>query len=49
MMSLFVTSIGLAFILRSSILFIGGNEQRAFRVDPFQVFSIGGIRLSPRS
>jgi branched-subunit amino acid ABC-type transport system permease component len=46
MMSLFVTSIGLAFILRSSILFVGGNGQRGFRVNPFQVYSIGGIRLS---
>jgi branched-subunit amino acid ABC-type transport system permease component len=46
MMSLFVTSIGLAFIMRSAILFAGGNGQRAFRVDPFQVYSIGGIRLS---
>jgi branched-subunit amino acid ABC-type transport system permease component len=46
MMSLFVTSIGLAFIMRSAMLFAGGNEQRSFRVDPFQVYSIGGIRLS---
>jgi neutral amino acid transport system permease protein len=46
MMSLFVTSIGLAFIMRSAMLFAGGNGQRAFRVDPFQVYSIGGIRLS---
>jgi neutral amino acid transport system permease protein len=46
MMSLFVTSIGLAFIMRSAMLFAGGNGQRSFRVDPYQVYSIGGIRLS---
>jgi neutral amino acid transport system permease protein len=45
-MSLFVTSIGLAFIIRSSLLFAGGNGQRGFRVDPFQSYSIAGIRLS---
>jgi branched-subunit amino acid ABC-type transport system permease component len=45
-MSLFVTSIGLAFVIRSSLLFAGGNGQRGFRVDPFQSYSIAGIRLS---
>ncbi len=46
MMSLFVTSIGLAFVMRSAMLFVGGNGERSFRVNPFQVYSLGGIRLS---
>ena len=46
MMSLFVTSIGLAFVMRSAMLFAGGNLQRSFNVDPFKVYTIGGIRLS---
>jgi branched-subunit amino acid ABC-type transport system permease component len=45
-MSLFITSIGLAFMLRSSILFVGGSEERSFRVDVFQSYSFGGIRIS---
>jgi len=45
-MSLFITSIGLAFILRSSILFVAGNGERSYRVDVFQSYSIGGIRIS---
>ena len=49
-MSLFVTSIGLAFILRASILFVGRQRTSGtFRVDLFQVYSIGGVRLSERS
>ena len=45
-MSLFVTSIGLAFILRASILFVAGSGEREYRVNVFQSYSIGGIRVS---
>ena len=45
-MGLFITSIGLAFIMRASILFIGGNGERSFRVDVFQSYVVGGIRVS---
>ena len=45
-MSLFITSIGLAFILRASILFAAGSGQRQFRVDVFQSYAIGGVRVS---
>jgi neutral amino acid transport system permease protein len=45
-MSLFITSIGLAFILRASILFAAGSSERAFRVNVFQSYAIGGVRVS---
>ena len=45
-MSLFITSIGLAFMLRASILFIGGSEERSYRVNVFQSYDVGGIRVS---
>ena len=45
-MSLFITSIGLAFILRASILFVAGSGEREYRVNVFQSYSIGGIRIS---
>lgn len=45
-MSLFITSIGLAFILRAAILFVGGNGQRSYRVNVFQSYDWGGIRIS---
>ncbi len=45
-MSLFITSIGLAFILRSSILFVAGSGEREYHVNVFQSYSIGGIRVS---
>jgi len=45
-MSLFITSIGLAFILRGSILFAAGSGEREYRVNVFQAYSIGGIRVS---
>ena len=45
-MSLFITSIGLAFILRSSILFVAGSSEREYRVNVFQSYAIGGVRVS---
>ena len=45
-MGLFITSIGLAFILRATILFVGGSGERSYRVDVFQSYAIGGIRIS---
>ncbi len=46
MMSLFITSIGLAFIMRGSLLFAAGSAEREYRVNVFQSYSIGGIRVS---
>jgi branched-subunit amino acid ABC-type transport system permease component len=45
-MSLFICSIGLAFILRSAILFAAGGGERTYNVNVFQVYSIGQIRIS---
>jgi len=45
-MSLFITSIGLAFILRASILFVAGSNEREYRVNVFQYYAIGGVRVS---
>ena len=45
-MSLFITSIGLAFILRSAILFVANGGERTYNVNVFQSYKIGGIRVS---
>ncbi len=44
--SLFVTSIGLALVLRSLMLLVGGAAQHTYAVNVFQVYSWHGIRLS---
>ena len=45
-MSLFITSIGLAFILRSLILFVANGGERTYTVNVFQSYALGGIRVS---
>src|SRR4051812_14487531 len=45
-MSLFLASVGLALVLRQAILLVAGPQPRAFAVDPYRVYVIGGIRLS---
>jgi branched-chain amino acid transport system permease protein len=44
--SLFITSIGLALVLRDVILLIWGAEGRRYRVDVFRVYDVGPLRLS---
>jgi neutral amino acid transport system permease protein len=45
-MSLFLASIGLALVLRQSLLLAAGPQPESFRVNPFRVFVIGSVRLS---
>jgi neutral amino acid transport system permease protein len=44
--ALFIVSIGLALVLRNTILLIWGGGPRRFTVDVFQVYELGPIRLS---
>jgi len=44
--SLFVTSIGLALVLRSLLLLGGGAGPRTYQINVFQVYSWGPVRLS---
>jgi branched-subunit amino acid ABC-type transport system permease component len=44
--SLFIVSIGLALVLRNSILLWQGGAPRRYDVDVFQVYDLGPIRLS---
>jgi neutral amino acid transport system permease protein len=45
-MSLFLASIGLALVLRQSLLLAAGPQPRSYRVDPFKVYVLGSARLS---
>jgi len=45
-MSLFLASIGLALVLRQSLLLFGSAQPRTYRVDPYRVFVLGSVRLS---
>src|SRR4051795_7472034 len=45
-MSLFLASIGLALVLRQSLLLAAGPQPRSYRVDPYKVYVIGSVRLS---
>jgi branched-subunit amino acid ABC-type transport system permease component len=45
-MSLFLASIGFALVLRQALLLFGGAQPRTYRVNPYRVFVIGGVRLS---
>jgi neutral amino acid transport system permease protein len=45
-MSLFLASIGLALVLRQSLLLAAGPQPRSYRVDPFKVYVLGSVRLS---
>jgi neutral amino acid transport system permease protein len=44
--ALFIVSIGLALVLRNTILLIWGSSPRRYAVDVFQVYELGPIRLS---
>ncbi len=44
-MSLFITSIGLALLLRHLLFLVAGAEPRSYAVDPFKVYVIGSVRL----
>jgi branched-subunit amino acid ABC-type transport system permease component len=45
-MSLFLASIGLALVLRQSLLLAAGSGPRSYRVNPYRVFVLGSVRLS---
>lgn len=46
MVSLLLTSIGLALVLRHAIFWVGGADPRQYPVDLLQVFELGPVRLS---
>src|SRR6266536_1232382 len=45
-MSLFLGSIGLALVLRQSLLLAACPQPRSYRVDPYKVYVLGSVRLS---
>src|SRR5882724_7945156 len=45
-MSLFLASIGLALVLRQSLLLAAGPQPQTYRVDQYKVYVIGSVRLS---
>jgi neutral amino acid transport system permease protein len=45
-MSLFLASIGLALVLRQSLLLAAGPQPREYRVNPYKVYVLGSVRLS---
>jgi neutral amino acid transport system permease protein len=45
-MSFFLAAIGLALVLRQSILLAAGPQPDAYRVNPYKVYVIGSVRLS---
>lgn len=44
--SLFVTSIGLALVLRQALLFAAGGQLRSYRINQFRVYALGPVRAS---
>jgi branched-subunit amino acid ABC-type transport system permease component len=44
--SLFIAAIGLALVLRHAVFLAGGARPRRYDVDVFQVYDVGGVRLS---
>jgi len=44
-MSLFITSIGLALLLRHLLFLVAGAEPRSYAIDPFKVYVVGSVRL----
>lgn len=44
--TLFVTGIGLALVLRHALFLVATAEPRVYKVDVFQVYDVGGVRLS---
>jgi branched-subunit amino acid ABC-type transport system permease component len=45
-MSLFLASIGLALVLRQTLLLGYGPQPQEYRVDPYKVYVVGSVRLS---
>jgi branched-subunit amino acid ABC-type transport system permease component len=45
-MSFFLASIGLALVLRQALLLAYGPQSQTYRIDPYRVYVIGGVRLS---
>src|SRR3954471_7629690 len=45
-MSLFLASIGLALVLRQTLLLVAGPQPRSFDVDPYRVYVLGDLRFS---
>ena len=45
-MSLFLASIGLALVLRQTLLLAYGPQPQTYRVDQFKVYVLGSVRLS---
>jgi branched-subunit amino acid ABC-type transport system permease component len=45
-MSLFLASVGLALVLRNTIYWVAGPQQRTYEVDPYKVYVLGSVRLS---
>lgn len=45
-LSMFVSSIGLALILRQSLLFVAGGSLRSYTIDVFRTYSLGSLRIS---
>jgi branched-subunit amino acid ABC-type transport system permease component len=45
-MSLFLASIGLALVLRSTLLLAYGPQPQTYRVNPYKVYVLGSVRLS---
>src|SRR3954468_21941006 len=45
-MSLFLASIGLALVLRQSLLLAYGPQPQTYRLDPYKVYVLGSVRLS---
>ena len=45
-MSLFLASIGLALVLRQTLLLAYGPQPQEYRVDPYKVYVLGSVRLS---
>src|SRR5207245_10390098 len=45
-MSLFLASVGLALVLRNTIYWVAGPQQRTYSVDPYKVYVLGSVRLS---
>lgn len=44
--TLFVTSLGLALVLRGLLYLVGRPDPRSYRIDVYQVYDLGGVRLS---
>jgi len=44
--SFFLASIGLALVLRQSLLLFGSAQPRTYKVNPYRVFVLGSVRLS---